>query len=187
VLGRLVIFAGVVAFLAVLVPKVAPTLVADIADDAGPEVAAETDEASLPVVLPPLDEPAPKKREIRRQVALAADARGHFVTTARINGQKVVVLVDTGATSVAISAETAQRLGIYLTKSDFTGRVRTANGVVAVAPVKLREVSLGNVTVRNVEAAVSPGDTLGVNLLGMSFLGRLSKFEVNGGELVLTQ
>lgn len=183
--GRLLVFAGVVALLAVLVPKVAPTLVADIADNAGSEVAAET-EAAPPKAPPLLDEPPPKKREVPRQVALAADARGHFVTTARINGQKVVVLVDTGATEVAISVETARSLGIYLTKSDFTGRVRTANGVVAVAPVKLREVALGNVTVRNVEAAVSPGD-LGVNLLGMSFLRRLSKFEVNDGELVLTQ
>ena len=182
---RLLVFAGVIAFLAVLAPKVAPTLVEGIAEDTGSEVVAEVDEAP-PAAPPPLDEPAPKKREILRQVALAADSRGHFVTTARINGQKVVVLVDTGATDVAISAETAQRLGIYLTRSDFTGRVRTANGVVAVAPVKLREVTLGNVTVRNVEAAVSPGD-LGVNLLGMSFLGRLSKFEVNDGELVLTQ
>ena len=181
---RLLVFAGVIALLAVLAPKVAPTLVEGIAEDTGSEIVAEVDEA-LPAPLP-LDEPAPKKREIRRQVALAADSRGHFVTTARINGQKVVVLVDTGATDVAISAETAQRLGIYLTKSDFTGRVRTANGVVAAAPVKLREDTLGNVTVRNVEAAVSPGD-LGVNLLGMSFLGRLSKFEVNDGELVLTQ
>jgi aspartyl protease family protein len=178
------VFAGVIAFLAVLVPKVAPTLVEGIAEDSGSEAVAEVDEA--PKVPPPLDEPPPKKREILRQVALAADARGHFVTTARINGRKVVVLVDTGATSVAISAETARSLGIYLTKSDFTGRVSTANGVVAVAPVKLREVTVGNVTVRNVEAAVSPGD-LGVNLLGMSFLRRLSKFEVDDGELVLTQ
>jgi len=185
VVPRLLVFAGVIACLAVLAPKVAPTLVEGIAEDTGSEVVAEVDEAP-PAAPPPLDEPAPKKREILRQVALAADSRGHFVTTARINGQKVVVLVDTGATDVAISAETAQRLGIYLTRSDFTGRVRTANGVVAVAPVKLREVTLGNVTVRNVEAAVSPAD-LGVNLLGMSFLGRLSKFEVNDGELVLTQ
>lgn len=182
---RLVIFAGVVVFLAVLVPKVATTLVAGIDENAGSEVIAEVD-AAPPAAPPPLDEPAPKKREILRQVALAADSRGHFVTTARINGRKVVVLVDTGATSVAIGAETARSLGYYLTKSDFTGRVSTANGIIPVARVKLREVTLGNVTVRNVEAAVSPGD-LGVNLLGMSFLGRLSKFEVNDGELVLTQ
>jgi aspartyl protease family protein len=187
-LFRLAVFAGIVVVLAVLAPKVVPDLIAGIAEspesETMPEPAAEPESPQAP---PPLDEPAPKKREILRQVALAADSRGHFVAAARINGQKVVVLVDTGATSVAISADTAQRLGIYLTKSDFTGRVRTANGVVAVAPVKLREVTLGNVTVRNVEAAVSPGDTLGVNLLGMSFLGRLSKFEVNDGELVLTQ
>jgi len=179
------IFAGVIAFLAVLAPKVAPTLVEGIAEDTGSEVVVEVDEAP-PAAPPPLDEPAPKKREVLRQVALAADSRGHFVTTARINGRKVTVLVDTGATSVAISDETARSLGYYLTKSDFTGRVSTANGVIPVARVTLREVTLGNVTVRNVEAAVSPGD-LGVNLLGMSFLGRLSKFEVDDGELVLTQ
>jgi aspartyl protease family protein len=184
VVVRLVIFAGVVAFLAVLVPKVAPTLVTGIAEDSGSEVVAEVDET--PRVAPPPLEPAPRKREILRQVALAADSRGHFVATARINGRKIAVLVDTGATSVAISAETARSLGYYLTKSDFTGRVSTANGAIPVARVKLREVTLGKVTVRNVEAVVSPGD-LGVNLLGMSFLGRLSKFEVNDGKLVLTQ
>jgi aspartyl protease family protein len=185
VVSRLFIVAGVVAFLAVLVPKVAPTLVEGIAEDGGSGSVAEVDEA--PRIAPPLlEEPAPKKREILRQVALAADSRGHFVATARINGRKVPVLVDTGATSVAISDQTARTLGYYLTKGDFTGRVSTANGVIPVARVTLREVTLGNVTVRNVEAAVSPGD-LGVNLLGMSFLGRLSKFEVNDGELVLTQ
>ena len=181
---RLLVFAGVIAFLAVLAPKVAPTLVTGIAEDSGSERVAEP--APRPAAQPPLDEPAPKKREILRQVALAADSRGHFVTTARINGRNVAVLVDTGATSVAMSDETARSLGYYLTNSDFTGRVRTANGVIPVARVKLREVTLGKLTVRNVEAVVSPGD-LGVTLLGMSFLGRLSKFEVNDGELVLTQ
>ncbi len=181
---RLLVFAGVIAILAVLVPRVAPTLVEGMAENAGS--GAELAEAPMAPRAPPLDEPAPKKREMLRQVALAADSRGHFVATARINGRKVPVLVDTGATSVAISDETARSLGYYLTKSDFTGRVSTANGVIPVARVTLREVTLGNVTVRNVEAAVSPGD-LGVNLLGMSFLGRLSKFEVNDGELVLTQ
>jgi aspartyl protease family protein len=185
VIPRFLVLAGVIAFLAVLAPKVAPTLVEGIADNAESDVAPEVAEA--PAAPPPrLEESAPKKREIRRQVALAADSRGHFVTMARINGRKVPVLVDTGATSVAISDETARSLGYYLTKSDFTGRVSTANGVIPVARVTLREVTLGTVTVRNVEAAVSPGD-LGVNLLGMSFLGRLSKFEVNDGELVLTQ
>jgi aspartyl protease family protein len=183
VLVRLVIFAGVIAFLAVLAPKVAPTLIAGIADNAESDVVPEPVEP--PVA--PIEDPAPRKRENPRQVALDADPRGHFLANARINGTSVEVMVDTGASVVALNADTARRLNIYLTKSDFTRSIRTASGVVAVAPVTLKEVRLGNVTVRNVEAAILPGEALETNLLGMSFLNRLSRFEVDGGELVLTQ
>ncbi len=185
-LFRLAVFAGIVVVLAVLAPKVVPDLIAGIAEspesETMPEPAAEPESPQAAV-----EEPAPRRRENLRQVALDADQRGHFIANARINGRTVEVMVDTGATIVAISAETARQLGIYLPKSAFNAPIRTANGTIAVAPVVLKEVRLGNVTVRNVEAAVSPDNVLGMNLLGMSFLSRLSKFEVNDGELVLTQ
>jgi aspartyl protease family protein len=96
-------------------------------------------------------------------------------------------MVDTGATAVALSAESARRLGIRPPQSAFRMPIDTANGIAYAAPVKLGEVRIGNVSVRNVEAIVVPGDALSINLLGMTFLSRLSRFEVAGGQLVLTQ
>jgi aspartyl protease family protein len=126
-------------------------------------------------------------RPSTHRVALRADARGHYTATATVNGRSVPVMVDTGATAVALSADSARSLGIRPPPSAFRLPVSTANGVVAAAPVTLREVRIGGVSVRNVEAIVVPGDALGINLLGMTFLSRLSRFEVADGQLVLTQ
>ncbi|HMN84818.1 MAG TPA: TIGR02281 family clan AA aspartic protease [Bauldia sp.] len=70
-------------------------------------------------------------------------------------------------------------------RSDFRYAVSTANGTVMVAMVELAEVRVGGITVRDVAATVVPGDALRTNLLGMSFLGRLSRFEMAGDQLVL--
>ena len=64
-------------------------------------------------------------------------------------------MVDTGASIVALTYEDAERAGVYVRDSDFTQRVRTANGMARVAPVTLDRVSIGDITVRNVPAAVS--------------------------------
>ena len=80
-------------------------------------------------------------------------------------------MVDTGATMVALSYEDAERAGVYVRPADFTMRVNTANGIARAAPVTLDEISLGDITVRNVRAAVSEPGRLQGSLLGMSFLG----------------
>ena len=97
------------------------------------------------------------------------------------------MLVDTGASLVAISREDARRIGINPAPSDFRATVSTANGSVQVAPVLLKEIKVGDLSVRDVRAAVFPDDRLEVGLLGMSFLSKLSHFEVAGGRLVLKQ
>ncbi len=120
-------------------------------------------------------------------MALSANPQGHFVAETIIDGGSVTVMVDTGATMVALTGETARRLGIHPAESAYRDRLSTANGVVMAARVTLDEIRLGDVVVRDVAAVIVPGEALPVDLLGMSFLGRLSKFEIANGELVLSQ
>ncbi|WP_460448161.1 retropepsin-like aspartic protease family protein [Alsobacter sp. SYSU BS001988] len=123
----------------------------------------------------------------RATVVLAADPRGHFSAEPSINGVKIRTLVDTGASVVAMSAEDAQRAGVFPAGADFQIPVSTANGVVKAAAVRLREVRIDNIVLRDVEAMVLPQGRLGGTLLGMSFLRRLTGMEVSDGRLILTQ
>jgi aspartyl protease family protein len=121
------------------------------------------------------------------QVEIKAGRNGHFSTEAEINGREVEVMVDTGATMVALSYEDAERAGLYLRDSDFTQSVSTANGVARIAPVTLDRVSIGDITVRNVPAAVAERGRMRTSLLGMSFLSRLSRFDMRSDLLVLQE
>lgn len=120
-------------------------------------------------------------------VELRASRNGHFHTETEINGRAIPVMVDTGATLVALSYEDAARAGIFLTPQDFTGSVNTANGRAKVAPVMLGRVAIGDIAIRDVPALVSEPGRLNTSLLGMSFLGRLSSFEMRSGVLLLTE
>ncbi|MFM9938305.1 MAG: TIGR02281 family clan AA aspartic protease [Hyphomicrobiaceae bacterium] len=122
-----------------------------------------------------------------RSVEIRAGASGHFETTAYINGRPVLVMVDTGATTVAMPYEDAEAAGIFLRESDFTQRVQTANGIARVASVMIDTLSIDDITVRNVRAAVTERGKLKTTLLGMSFLGRLSKAEMSRGVLLLQE
>ncbi len=118
-------------------------------------------------------------------VELKAGDHGHFNTRAEVNGADIDVMVDTGASMVALPYEDAERAGIYIRDSDYTGYVSTANGRARVAPVTLGSVSIGNITVRNVEAVVSEPGALQVTLLGMTFLSRLDRVDMRSGVLIL--
>ena len=120
-------------------------------------------------------------------VEIAAQDNGHFNTEADINGRSVEVMIDTGATMVALSYEDAERAGLLLRDKDFTQAVSTANGVARVAPVRLDRVSIGDITVRDVPAAVAERGRLKTSLLGMSFLSRLSRFDMRAGRLILQE
>jgi len=119
------------------------------------------------------------------RVELRADAQGHFNSEIEVNGRPVSAMVDTGATMVAMSYEDAERSGIRLSPQDFTHHVRTANGSARVASVTLDRVRIGDIEVRNVPATVSEPRRLTGTLLGMSFLGRLSRLEMRAGTLIL--
>ena len=116
---------------------------------------------------------------------LKAVQGGHFVTEADINGRPVTVLVDTGATMVALSYEDAEKVGLKPHALDFDVPISTANGVGKAARVKLRQVMIDNVKVRDVDGLVLQEGTMRGTLLGMSFLSRLRSFSVEDGHLML--
>ncbi len=122
-----------------------------------------------------------------RAVAIGRDSRGHFQTEARVDGRWIDFMVDTGASTIALTERDARRLGIFPSRSDFTVMVRTANGAVRAAPVQLNAVDVGGLVVRDVKALVMPDDALSENLLGLSFLTRLKRFEFANNKLVLEQ
>jgi aspartyl protease family protein len=116
-------------------------------------------------------------------VTLLADARGQFFTSGTVNGRPMRFIIDTGATLTTLSRADARRIGL-----DYRGgtptRTSTANGVVNGWRVSLASVSVGDTTVRGVDAMVIDNDSLPVALLGMSFLGRFDMHR-QGSTLVL--
>jgi aspartyl protease family protein len=114
-----------------------------------------------------------------------ADRNGHVFLEAAVNGSTVRFLVDTGASMVALTQEDARAAGIGASELRFIGRVATANGEARVAPVKLREVRLGQLTVEDVDAVVVDAP-LHVSLLGMSFLKRVEAYEMRDGKLIIS-
>jgi aspartyl protease family protein len=117
------------------------------------------------------------------EVVLRRAEDGHFHADVAVNGTTIRMLVDTGASMIALGIEDAARIGIDINALSFNDVVSTANGPAASANVKLDEVRLGSIVRKNVRASVSRGLT--GSLLGMSFLDRLSKYSSEGDQLVL--
>ncbi len=122
-----------------------------------------------------------------RTVTIPRDKRGHFQVNARVDGRQVDFMVDTGASLIALTASSAARLGIRPPARDFTAQVKTANGTARAARTELNRVEIDGVVVRNVAALVMPDEALSENLLGLSFLSKLRRFEYANGKLVLEQ
>ena len=120
-------------------------------------------------------------------LAVPRDRSGHFRVDAVIGGRRLDFLVDTGATVIALTKRDADRLGLNPAPRDYTIKMQTANGIVRAAQVRLAAVDIGPLTVRDVTAVVMPEGSLAQNLLGMSFLSRLRRFEFRTGQLVLEQ
>jgi aspartyl protease family protein len=109
---------------------------------------------------------------------------GHVVVDAVVNGAPMRMLVDTGASFVTLTPSDARAAGITPGELVFNRRASTANGLVRMAPMTLREVRIGQLSVEDVRAAVL--ENLNVSLLGMSFLGRLQSYEMHDGKLTIT-
>jgi aspartyl protease family protein len=118
---------------------------------------------------------------------VVADARGHFITMAEIEHTPIMVLVDTGASVVALSYEDAEQAGLAPRTLTYDVPINTTNGRVEAARVVLDRVEIGNVLVRDVEGVVLPRGAYEGTLLGMSFLNKLSRFKVENGTLFLDE
>jgi aspartyl protease family protein len=140
---------------------------------------------SAPVAMVASAEPAVAAGS--RTVVVPRDSRGHFQVNARIDGRQIGFMVDTGASVIALTATDARRLGLHPAPREFTAQVRTANGIVRAAQTQLDRVQIDDITVRNVAALIMPDEALGENLLGLSFLSKLRRFEYSNGKLVLEQ
>jgi aspartyl protease family protein len=131
-------------------------------------------------------EPAPQSANYRT-VTVRSDRLGHFQVEGAVDGRRLDFMVDTGASTVALRERDANKLGIFPAARDYTGRSSTANGIVKVAPVRLSSLEVNGIRVYDVQAVVLPDEALNVNLLGMSFLSRVRRFEMANGRLVMEQ
>jgi aspartyl protease family protein len=123
--------------------------------------------------------------QLMSMTELKSGQMGHYVVRARINKSDIEVMVDTGASVVALSYQDAQKAGLHPNTLDYTIPVSTANGTVNAARVKLDRVEIDTVRVDDVDAMVLPDGALNGTLLGMSFLSKLDSFKSEDGVLTL--
>jgi aspartyl protease family protein len=128
--------------------------------------------------------PSPPRRPIGNSMTVPADASGHYIVTAQVNGTPVRFLVDTGASIIALTPDDAHAAGFDRGRLDFDGRMQTANGAARFARVTLREIRLGAISLNDIDAAVMPARG-GISLLGMNFLKQLDAYEIRDGQLTL--
>lgn len=121
---------------------------------------------------------------ISNELVYRASASGHFFVDGFVNGSPIRFVVDTGATYVSLTPDDARAAGIDPDRLQFTLRSQTANGVAQMAPITLREVRLGQLSLTDVPAVVMRSS--GVSLLGMSFLRRLDGYQIRDGELTIS-
>lgn len=110
---------------------------------------------------------------------------GGFAFDAVVNGGHVQMLFDTGASVVGLRFEDAIRLGIPVSRLNYSAKVKTANGAADVAPITIDTVTVGNITLRAVQGFVAKQGMLQTNLLGQTFLARLAGYNVEKNVLVL--
>ncbi|MDE2435746.1 MAG: TIGR02281 family clan AA aspartic protease [Sphingomonadales bacterium] len=116
-------------------------------------------------------------------LTMQRDSTGQFHLTGTSHGEAISFLVDTGADVVALTEETADRLGIRPAANDFQPMMKTASGTGYAAPVVIDSLEVAGSEFHNVEAVVAQG--LGTNLLGQSLLRRLGKVELQGDSMVI--
>jgi aspartyl protease family protein len=120
-----------------------------------------------------------------RAVQIARGQGGEFALKARINGVNAPMVIDTGATSVVLTYETAKAAGLPLELLEYDVDVETAGGHTRAARLTLDRLAVGKLVERSVPALVVPQGQMKTNLLGMSFLDRLESWEVHADRLML--
>jgi aspartyl protease family protein len=120
-----------------------------------------------------------------RAVQVPRGQAGEFAIQAKINGVNAPMVIDTGATSVVLTFETAKALGLPLELLDYDVDVETAGGHTRAARLSLDRLAIGRLEERSIPALVVPRGQMKTNLLGMSFLDRLESWEVHADRLTL--
>lgn len=127
----------------------------------------------------------PTKPTGRVALSLKRQSNGLFSARGRVNGSPTELTIDTGATTVVLSAEDARRAGINLADLAYTVPVQTGNGTVYAAPAQLERIFVGPLGAADVEALIAKPGRLEFSLLGMSFLKRLRSYRVQGNHMTL--
>lgn len=136
---------------------------------------------------PARDNAAPPARDGSASVRLRRGDDGGFFANSEINGTSMPVRIDSGAATVILKQSDAERAGIDVGDLTYDTPLRTANGTSYLAPVRLKSVRIGPLVLNDVEGLVAKAGTLNENLLGTSFLRRLSSYEVAGNFATLRQ
>ena len=110
---------------------------------------------------------------------------GSFSMAAQINGARIPMVLDTGASSVVLTQDAAKAAGLPLEMLSYTVNVDTANGRARAAPVTLERLAIGGIVEQSVPALIAQPGQLRTSLLGMSFLKRLESYEVRGDRLLM--
>jgi aspartyl protease family protein len=120
-----------------------------------------------------------------RTVEIVRGRAGDFQVAAQVNGSRVTMVLDTGASAVVLTQDAAKAAGLPLEVLSYSVTVDTANGRTRAAAVTLDRLAVGGIVERSVPALVAQPGQLRVSLLGMSFLNRLESWEVRGDKLVM--
>jgi aspartyl protease family protein len=120
-----------------------------------------------------------------RAVRIRRRGDGHFAANTTVNGVRLQMMVDTGASTVVLRQADAKAAGIDPKSLDYSIPVSTANGQTFAARVRLRSMTIGSIQIDNVDALVAKPGALRESLLGMTFLSRLRSYEFSGEFLTL--
>jgi len=120
-----------------------------------------------------------------RVIEIARGRAGEFSLSTHVNGGRIAMVLDTGASAVVLTQEAAKAAGLPLEVLTYSVNVDTANGRTRAAAVTLDRVGIGSIVERSVPALIAQPGQLRTSLLGMSFLNRLESWEVRGDKLIM--
>lgn len=121
----------------------------------------------------------------QQAVRIRRQPNGHFAARTIVNGRTMMMLVDTGASSIVLKASDARTAGIDVNQLNFKVPVRTANGIAYAASTRINEIAVGSITMYDMDVMVAKPGALSESLLGMNFLTRLRSYEFSGDFLTL--
>jgi aspartyl protease family protein len=123
--------------------------------------------------------------QIGRAVEIARGRSGEFLVSTQVNGARIGMVLDSGASSVVLTPDAARSAGLPLEVLSYSVTIETANGRARAAPVMLDRIAVGSIVERSVPALVAQPGQLRVSLLGMSFLNRLESWQVRNDRLTM--